>query len=45
MFNGNSACSNGNSFGMTAADDPRVRSLPWLFRVGIPGFEAGWPAR
>jgi hypothetical protein len=27
-----------------AAEDPVVRSLPWLFRVLVPGFVAGWPA-
>jgi hypothetical protein len=43
MFNGNSAYSNGNSF-FFGAEDAKVRSLPWLFRVGIPGFQAGWPA-
>lgn len=43
--------SNGNSFGNGAPvcladmDDPRVRSLPWLFRVLVPGFQCGWPAR
>jgi len=35
--------SNGNSFGM-AQEDRQMRSLPWLFRVLVPGFEAGWPA-
>jgi len=45
MFNGNSTFSNSNSFCFAAVDDPKVRSLPWLFRTGIPGFEAGWPAR
>ena len=45
MFNGNSAygtsvsVSNGNSF----ADDRMVRSLPWLFRVQVPGMVGGWP--
>jgi hypothetical protein len=32
---------NGNSL---STEDRRVRSLPWIFRVGIPGFQAGWPA-
>jgi hypothetical protein len=41
--------SNSNSFspggGVTVASEDRVvRSLPWLFRVLVPGFEAGWPA-
>jgi hypothetical protein len=36
-FNGNSACT-------VAADDAKVRTLPWLFRVQIPGFQGGWPA-
>ena len=35
-FNGNSACA--------AADDAKVRTLPWLFRVLIPGYAGGWPA-
>ena len=40
---------NGNSFNGTsaytvAADDPKVRTLPWLFRVLIPGYPGGWPA-
>jgi len=33
--------SNGNSF----ADDRLARSLPWPFRIHVPGFEGGWPAR
>lgn len=41
----NSNSFNGNSSFMAAADDPKIRSMPWLFRVGIPGFEGGWPAR
>jgi hypothetical protein len=35
-FNGNS------SFFAAAVDDPEIRSLPLLFRYGIPGFQAGW---
>ena len=35
---------NGNS-AYTAAEDRGVRSLPWPFRVLVPGYEAGWPAR
>lgn len=41
-WNGNSTYSNGATFFFGAAD-PKVRSLPWLFRVGIPGFQNGWP--
>lgn len=43
-FNGGSAVcdSNGNSF-YFGADSPQVRSLPLLFRYGIPGFQSGWP--
>jgi hypothetical protein len=37
-FNGNSAC-------CVAADDRTVRTMPWIFRASIPGYEAGWPAR
>lgn len=42
--------SNSNSFlgastYCAAADDPKVRSLPLPLRYGIPGYEAGWPAR
>ena len=44
MWNGNSSYSNGNSFCL-GADDRRARSLPWLFRVHVPGFQGGWPAR
>ena len=45
MFcNSNSYAVNGNS-AYTAAEDPVVRSLPWVFRVTVPGFEAGWPSR
>lgn len=46
MFNngstyGSGVCvANGNSF----ADDRMVRSLPWLFRVLVPGMVGGWPA-
>ena len=36
-FNGNSAC-------CVASEDRVVRTLPWLFRVTIPGYQAGWPA-
>lgn len=47
MFNGNSAygngasvcASNGNSF----ADERMVRSMPWLWRVQVPGMVGGWP--
>jgi hypothetical protein len=35
--------SKSNSFS-AAAEDRAVRSLPWLFRVAVPGFEGGWPA-
>jgi hypothetical protein len=40
--------SNSNSFNGTggffaAVDDAKIRSMPWLFRVSIPGFQAGWP--
>lgn len=34
-FNGNSAYSNGNSY---ALGDRKVRTLPWLFRVHVPGW-------
>lgn len=40
----NSNSYNGNS-AYTAAEDAVVRSLPWVFRVAVPGFETGWPAR
>jgi len=39
--------SNGNSFAngqSMAAGDRVVRSLPWLFRVLVPGYQGGWPA-
>ena len=42
LSNGNSF--NGNSAYTVAADDPKVRTLPWLFRVLIPGYPGGWPA-
>jgi hypothetical protein len=45
MLNGNSSYGNGASICLAAADDPKVKSLPWLFRVLIPGYEGGWPAR
>jgi len=39
---------NSNSYSVAvdtvAAEDGTVRSLPWLFRVLVPGFEGGWPA-
>jgi len=38
MWNGNSAYSNSNSF-----SDRDARTLPWLFRVLVPGLEGGWP--
>jgi len=41
--NSNSYAANGNS-SYSAADDHQVRSLPWLFRVLVPGYVAGWPA-
>jgi hypothetical protein len=34
----------GGTVDRAAADDPVVRSIPWLFRVLVPGFEGGWPA-
>ena len=35
---------NGNSgYGM-AADDRKVRTMPWLFLVLVPGYVGGWPA-
>jgi hypothetical protein len=40
----NSNSLNGNS-AYTAVEDRVVRSLPWVFRVPVPGFEAGWPPR
>ena len=43
LSNGNSF--NGNSAYTVAADDPKVRTLPWLFLVLVPGYVAGWPAR
>jgi len=43
ICNGNSF--NGNSAYTVAADDPKVRTLPWLFLVLVPGYVAGWPAR
>jgi hypothetical protein len=43
MFNNGSTYSNGNSFALGAVDDRVVRSLPWLFRVAVPGMVAGWP--
>ena len=36
MWNGNSAYSNGNSFG----DDGLAATLPWLFRVHVPSWQA-----
>jgi len=41
--------SNSNSFGnsgscLQAVEDRTVRSMPWLFRTAVPGFEGGWPA-
>jgi len=43
LSNGNSF--NGNSAYTVAADDAKVRTLPWLFLVLVPGYVAGWPAR
>jgi hypothetical protein len=40
----NSNSYNGNSSYQVAADDRKVRTLPWLFLVLVPGYEAGWPA-
>lgn len=41
--------SNGNSYNgsgfLAPAEDRRVRSLPWVFRLGVPGFAGGWPCR
>ena len=42
LSNGNSF--NGNSAYTVAADDAKVRTLPWLFRVLVPGYAGGWPA-
>jgi hypothetical protein len=35
--------SNSNSFSATA-EDRVARSLPWLFRTAVPGFEGAWPS-
>jgi hypothetical protein len=35
-MNGSSAYSNGNSFGLGGADDPRVKTLPYWFRAALP---------
>jgi len=42
--NGNSFGVNGNSAHSIASDDVRVRTMPWLFRILVPGFQGGWPA-
>ena len=42
ICNGNSF--NGNSAYTVAADDAKVRTLPWLFRVLVPGYAGGRPA-
>ena len=44
MSNGNSYGTNGNSAYGMASEDRGTRSLPWVFRVLVPGFEGGWPA-
>ena len=44
MFcNSNSLAANGNS-AFCPADDAKVRSLLWLFRIQVPGYVTGWPA-
>jgi hypothetical protein len=42
MFNldGSSIWSNSNSFGLA---DKQAKTLPWFFRVLVPGMECGWP--
>jgi hypothetical protein len=40
----NSNSYNGNSSYQVAADDRKVRSMPWLFLRLVPGFEGGRPA-
>ena len=42
MFSDGHSFSNSNSF-FFGADDAKVRSLPLLFRYGVPGFQNGWP--
>jgi len=42
LSNGNSFAANGNS--ACASQDRGVWSLPWLFRVLVPGYQGGWPA-
>ena len=39
-MNGNSACANSNSFALGMVDDPQVATLPWMFRVHVPGWQA-----
>lgn len=39
-MNGNSSFSCGNSFALGAVDDPQVATLPWMFRVHVPGWQA-----
>jgi hypothetical protein len=44
MPTSNSNSFNGASAYTAAAEDPKVRSMPALFRYLIPGYEGGWPA-
>lgn len=45
MFTNGSTYGNGASVCVAgSADDRVVRSLPWLFRVAVPGYVGGWPA-
>lgn len=38
--NGASVCVNGNSAYLGQADDPKLRTMPWIFRATFP-----WPMR
>jgi hypothetical protein len=33
----------GNSNALAVMDDPEVATLPWVFRVLVPGWPGGWP--
>jgi hypothetical protein len=40
----NSNSYNGSASYCMAADDRKVRTMPWLFLRLVPGFVGGWPA-
>jgi len=44
MFCNSNSYNGASGVHLGAFEDRTPRSLPWLFRALVPGFEGGWPA-